>query len=911
MSRRNAGPRCSAVVAMAVWLLPVMAAPSYAARALWQTGADYYTWPGGYYCDKVGDFNGDGYDDLMTSHPTYSTSTRGWIHLTLGGSFVSAFREVVFEGAGEGVQLGLAMSHAGDLDNDGFDDIVVGRLNGQQQEIVVFRGDAELDRTEDLVIPWTNIGNRFVLGAAGDLNADGYGDFAVGDTDPGTNHGRVSVFFGGPVLDGISDRVFLGGAEYDWFGGAFAGERDLNGDGFMDLAIGAGKANAPGLTEAGEVRIFYGGPGVDVVPDVILHGPSDGAQFGVSLSFLADFDGDGFCDLVVAAGRSSYPDHKVSVFRGGPAFDSIPDWGVNARPPVAAGDDVNRDGFSDVLAYSGNVFFGGSPADTLPDTPLVPEPFSPAGFSPFAAGDLNGDGYQDWLVLWSSGSIHMSAVLTLCTASPNYLFSSIGRAVSGSPTVVGWQGEDVGDLQYSAGGSSWQTLASGVGGAAQNQTTVVIPPGRTSSARIRLMSAVNDSNIVTTGTFTVHDSIEAICMSAVRSGDRTLVSWNVEWFGYPSGTARYRLYRGKPGGSEVQVGPDPLGASGWIDTLASIDSRYRLTVVRPDGVELPIDSVATITAPCATVTFRAPLSPYWTGSTTLTWESNRSGPVDIALSQDGGQTWTTVYENLTPSTITGSAVPSEAQPSTYFYQGIYFVQQTLNARLRIVLHGSGGTVWGESPASFQLNATPRVDQVQASSVVGGGVALQWDVHAEVAAFEVDHFAARNVPLNPGQFGLAGYQLWRTDPGSSRVLITASPLTTASYLDHDGTSQSSYELFAALANHETLRLASIIPSGLIALPGAAVQIWPSPVRRNESLQVRLAGAMLGSEIQVNDLETQVVDIAGRVIAWDRRPPNTGAFRWVAAEHGAHAGVYWMRLRSKAAQIDRTFKFVVLD
>jgi hypothetical protein len=269
------------------------------------------------------------------------------------------------------------------------------------------------------------LGSTLELGAAGDLNGDGYGDFAVGERNLGPvapSQGRVSVFFGGPVLNGTPDLTLPGGAPYDAFGWHLAGERDLNGDGFMDLVVGAPNANVTGLTEAGEVRIFHGGPNVDAVADRILQGTSTDAHFGLAVDLLADFNGDGFSDLVVGQGSTGVS-HRIWLFHGGPAFDAFPDWTINAGPTVRAGDDVNHDGFSDVLAFvdsGSNVFFGGSSADTSPDSPLVGEPPTPRlpYSSAFPAGDVDGNGYQDWLVLSSAGSEHASAILSLYTASP-------------------------------------------------------------------------------------------------------------------------------------------------------------------------------------------------------------------------------------------------------------------------------------------------------------------------------------------------------------------------------------------------------------------------------------------------------------------------------------------------------------
>jgi len=510
--------------ALAVSFVTAMPAPLSASHVLWK-----YGYPGrgsgGY--DGIGDFNGDGLGDFfywVYGDPFVPSA----LHLMLGAPYDQPFPEIVFPISFDGTVVG-----AGDLNADGFDDILF--VAGYAQGLQVFCGSAVPELNADLAAPWSPPGYLTTVRALGDLNGDGFDDFALGvavDNNGSPVRGRVSIFFGSAVLNGIPDLILDGSADGDMFGSAIAGGRDFNGDGFVDLAVGAPRADATSLTDAGEVRVYFGGPGLDAIPDRILQGSSAGAHLGMSLDLLADFDGDHYGDLVVATENPAAPHHRVSVFRGGPAFDGIPDWGVDDASihlwpgttpfaDVQAGDDVNRDHYSDVLVSltvigipeslaagvrrGSHVYFGGSAPDTIPDTPLPYEiPWLLWAFTGAqAAGDVNGDGYQEWLVINDGFGSLGGAQLSLFTARTDYEVSPIGSMVGGGFTSAHWFGGGNAKILYAAGAAPWQQLASGVGGQLENSTGVAIPVGTTNNARIRVVSMTNDSSFAISAPFTV------------------------------------------------------------------------------------------------------------------------------------------------------------------------------------------------------------------------------------------------------------------------------------------------------------------------------------------------------------------------------------------------------------------------
>jgi len=228
------------------------------------------------------DYNGDGYSDLVVAAPESSNHVAqmaGQVSLYLGGPTLSSVPSLVLGSEKQLDEFGATVAMIGDVNGDGFGDFLV-RSNGDEGTIgqaptphvsIYFGGTNALTPPATLTAGIVDDENMAAAGI-GDVNGDGYDDFAFGAVNAGTDHtailpARVEVHFGGPTLRDAADLTLLGMAAPDFFGSAVAGGGDLNGDGYPDFVVGSHQ-------NGNLVRVYFGGPAMDDVADATLPPPS-------------------------------------------------------------------------------------------------------------------------------------------------------------------------------------------------------------------------------------------------------------------------------------------------------------------------------------------------------------------------------------------------------------------------------------------------------------------------------------------------------------------------------------------------------------------------------------------------------------------------------------------------------------
>lgn len=378
------------------------------------------------------DVNGDGYADVVGGAPDYYTAGgtgKAIVYLGGPGAFDTT-ADATIAGTVAGGHLGNAVA-LGDVNGDGFADVVVA-ASGQGAvlgRVYVLLGSATFDTTADGTLTGAAIDDGFgsSVAAAGDVNGDGYADLVVGaplNDDTAADAGRVYVYFGGAgmAFDSSADAAMAGAAADDWFGHSVGGGGDVNGDGFADVVVGAWLADTP-AANAGRAYVYLGGPnGLDGTADGTLSGAAAGDNLGVSVASAGDVNGDGFSDVVVGAYSADAGGNdrgRAYVYFGaaGTSFDATADGTVSGAADtnyfgggVSSAGDVNGDGFADVVigAYGANgqngaayVYLGASGGvfDTTTDGVLAsPVAGAQFGWRVASAGDTNGDGRADVVV---------------------------------------------------------------------------------------------------------------------------------------------------------------------------------------------------------------------------------------------------------------------------------------------------------------------------------------------------------------------------------------------------------------------------------------------------------------------------------------------------------------------------------
>lgn len=372
----------------------------------------------------AGDVNGDGLDDILIAadHSAGAGNTKAFagesyiifgsetLPTTINLGSLGSLGVTIF-GADAGDQSGYSVSGAGDVNGDGFDDVIIGAFasagagnaEAYAGETYIIFGADDLPTTIDLstlgaagvTIFGIDAGDNMgcAVSGAGDVNGDGFDDVLIGAISADgadnlrANSGEAYLIFGSATLPATIDLSAVGaggvtlfGAEVtDLTGYSVSGAGDVNGDGLDDFLIGARFGDGVGESNSGKTYLVFGAETLPTTIDlanlgtagVVMTGADSSDYSGRSVSGAGDFNGDGFDDLLIGA--------LLAENSGGVNADSGEAYLVFGGASLPQTIDLGN------LGTAGFTILGGEAGDNI-------------GQSVSSAGDVNNDGRDDLLI---------------------------------------------------------------------------------------------------------------------------------------------------------------------------------------------------------------------------------------------------------------------------------------------------------------------------------------------------------------------------------------------------------------------------------------------------------------------------------------------------------------------------------
>jgi hypothetical protein len=381
--------------------------------------------------------DGDPYPALAVGEGLYGPAQGGraaLFHLGSGGGLVPSAIQF-FDGPATTAFFGSTIVDAGDVDRDGWTDFLIAAPNlsspapAEHGRVWLWRGSS----TGPVLSPWVGEGTqafaRFgaAIGARGDVNGDGYHDVVIAepywDSPTAVDCGRVQFFPGGPSGLGAATWTRAGAVANERFGISVALAGDLDADGYSDVAVGSYPASAGN----GHVEVYFGGPAGPSATEGWVLSPSPPEHSFSHVAAAGDWDGDGYGDLLVGS-PSNGGAGTVYLYRGAPGrgLPNKPVWthtetnGEQVGNTLAGGGDLNGDGYADavvaathyangeqnegrVLIFYGRPLAGGNHV-LAPDQAFESNVLNGFLGASLAVGDLDDDGFADIVAGATGGS---------------------------------------------------------------------------------------------------------------------------------------------------------------------------------------------------------------------------------------------------------------------------------------------------------------------------------------------------------------------------------------------------------------------------------------------------------------------------------------------------------------------------
>jgi hypothetical protein len=330
----------------------------------------------GYSVSGGGDLDGDGYDDVVVGAPNNGSSSHGAVYIYYGsasGLVESSEQKLRPTGLTSSTQVGHSVALVQDVDGDGYDDVVAGGhgdvTNGVYAGAAwVWSGSSTgvVESSEKKLVPSAATRNSYfgyTTSTAGDVDGDGYGDVLVGMVG-GT--GAAYLFYGSSTSLSTSDADRLRASDRtggDSFGRGLSGGGDINGDGYDDIVIGAPRHDHPTEWE-GAAYVYYGSAsGISSGSEEEHVGRSWRDAYGTSVALAGDLDQDGYDDVIVGSPQDDdegLASGSVFVHYGSAtglsAKSRLDIWEVDAGDllgqgeAVAGAGDIDGDGYADLMA---------------------------------------------------------------------------------------------------------------------------------------------------------------------------------------------------------------------------------------------------------------------------------------------------------------------------------------------------------------------------------------------------------------------------------------------------------------------------------------------------------------------------------------------------------------------------------